>query len=164
MKKIILMLVMLLSWGTMRAQSGVAVLDKNGNAVGIFIRQTDKWIEAEMRYQWKKLNKSDGYTVKRLSADNGQGWLVPTCSGSLNIREQPHIKSKVVASWMIPADENQKPEIYSCLGVAGDWYKVRTKAGKVGFVRSDMVTWWQVDITRFDYSREYYTDKLRNYD
>ncbi len=149
MRKIFMaVLLAIVASGAALAQSGKAVMHPDGYITAIFLMETNKRILGQqIEASW--FSKAEGYTVATVSAANGDGVLSPRegVTGSINVRQRPTTKSKVVASWKIPEDE--VPAWYDCLGKEGDWYKVQVGWDEnpvVGYVRQDLVTWWVYDV------------------
>lgn len=77
------------------------------------------------------------------SAKNGQGWIIfeGCTSGSRDIKKGPGFQypiKEIVPDFTHEYDD----KYYPCLGKVGDWYKVRTSDGGVGYIREDTGVYW----------------------
>lgn len=118
-----------------KAQSAKVVIDSKGNARR-YLEENDSCYHIEVQDDvW--ISKK-GCLVELWSASKGQGYLIMNNFGTVNIRQHPHLKAKVIEriTWV-----EDLPECMPCLGKVKGWYKVKSPNGKTGFVSAELVTW-----------------------
>lgn len=75
------------------------------------------------------------------TAAQGHGYIIE--KGRAIVRAQPNDNAKAIGR--IDGEIDGYPDDYECLGVVGDWYKIRnvdrTEKWKVGYVRKPQVKW-----------------------
>ena len=137
MKRILFLLVGLVCCIVASAQSMKMVVDKNGEAVGRYVRTNASTytISVQDAYDVPKA----GHRVVTFSAAAGQGIVYRNQDkkGNINVRKGAYRNSTVIA--LIPEFDGV-PDTYPCLGVKNGYYKIRID-GKVGYIRKDMACW-----------------------
>ena len=137
MKHFLFLNMVLIGFGIMQAQSMKMVVDRNGNAVGRYIKtgKTTYTIGVQDEVEVPK----KGLRVVTFRAEKGQGGVYHKLSrtGNINVRRTPSVNAPIISK--IPELE-KRYECFDCLGKVNGWYKIRID-GKVGYVRYDMVDW-----------------------
>lgn len=107
----------------------------------------DYWVTHKNYYEYSIAEPYEGEYVKVpkskarfavFSAKNGQGWICfeGCSSGSRNIRKGPGFQYRIKE--IVPDYTHEYDDkYYPCLGKVGDWYKVRTSDGGIGYVHKD---------------------------
>ncbi len=149
MKKLMTLLLTFAAFGSVSAQSGKAVMAPEGYPVAGYVFETTKRIYGQQA-EGAWFQKSEGYYVKTLYAEKGEGILMPIGKDYINIRQKPTTDSKVVRKWLIPEDE--VPAFYDCMGKVGNWYKLCYDLDDngnpiVGYVRADIAEWAPYDMS-----------------
>ncbi len=127
--------------------SARVVVDNQGHLSRYLANCGDSYFVEVQDYGLVK--KSDS-RILDYSADKGQGCLVissDVVSGCVNVRLRPTVKSRCIAT--IQYREGFLPDVYPCLGLVfgadgWQWYKLKV-GNKVGYVRSDLLTWDAID-------------------
>lgn len=137
MGRILFLFASLFCCATLSAQSMKMVVDKNGEAVGRYIRTNATTYTVGIQDD-TEIPKA-GHRVVTFSADAGQGIVYRNQEkpGKINVRKDARQNSTVIAQ--IPVFDGI-PDTYPCLGKKNGWYKIRID-GKEGYVRQDMVVW-----------------------
>ena len=140
MKKFLLLVLLLMGFSMMNAQSMKMVVNKYGEPVGRYVKtnKTTYTVDVQDRYTVPK----KGNHVVTFSAANGQGVVFydQSHTGNLNVRKSPSTNAPVITQIIDPEPMGYVPDCYECLGKVNGWYKVRVN-DKVGYVRGDLLEW-----------------------
>lgn len=125
--------------------SCMVVLNKDEQPVGQYLGTcADQYLIDAQDYG---LVPKAGHKVKKMKAENGEGYLVirPEYK-AVNVRQRPSAKSPIVTTFM--REDGELPDVYDCLGIVHDedaklikqWYHIRS-GQTTGYINANLLDW-----------------------
>ncbi|MCR4612756.1 MAG: hypothetical protein K5778_02005 [Bacteroidaceae bacterium] len=84
----------------------------------------------------------EGREVVVYRAAEGKGWLTAKDYGRFEVRADSEASSEIVG--YIQLEEGELPEVYRCLGVDDEWFKIDVN-GTVGYIKASLVYWYAIN-------------------